>query len=164
MLDINCIIQVLCNIVATHFKWIKNVTYIWKINPFHISMFLSSGSRHSWLTSRAVNGRLPHIYFFAFPFAQIAKEKLHYNVFMTFKKRGKKLRETHNGSQKRERCQIDRSSHRRCIRNTLALELTSLFDLIQRWYNTKYNVINIHTFLKTSKYKKLLRIYDADDR
>ncbi len=38
------------------------------------------------LTWRAVNGRVPQICF-AFPFAQIAKEKLHNSVFMTFNTR-----------------------------------------------------------------------------
>ncbi len=32
------------------------------------------------------------------------------------------------------------------------------------WYNTKYSVINAHAFKKKSNYKKLLRLYDADDR
>lgn len=47
--------------------------------------------------------------FFALSFTQIAKEKLNYSVLTSFNKmKRKKERESDNGSQKRERCQLYR--------------------------------------------------------
>ncbi len=35
---------------------------------------------------------------------------------------------------------------------------------MQKQYNTKNSVINVHNLKKKYKYEKPLRIYDADDR
>ncbi len=52
----------------------------------HISGFLSSGSRHSWVNFKSSEWESTTNRFFEFPFAQRTKEKLHDSVFMTFKK------------------------------------------------------------------------------
>ncbi len=103
--------------------------YFSRMDLFHISRFLSSGSHHSWVSLKSSEWESTANIFFAFPFAQIAKEKLHDSVFMTFNQRGKKLRDWYRQSEERtvSNLPIYHPSHRRCIRNTFALALTSIF-------------------------------------
>ncbi len=62
---------------------------------------------------------------------------------MTFKKE-KKLRETDNGRENDVKFNIPPIDA--ALETPLALALTILFcNLMKRWYNTKYSVINEHT-------------------
>ncbi len=64
-----------------------------------------------------------------------------------------------NGSQKREGCQMDRPSHRRCFRNTLALALTSYCVIWCKGALIQHIVLYMYIHLKKNLNIKFLRGY-----
>lgn len=104
---------------------LNNVTYH-ILDLFHVSRFLSSGSRHSWVN--VASPRVSQVYFLH---SHLLKQRKKNStiVFSRLSKKDKKWKRL-IASVRRENDVKYHPSHRRCIKNTLVLALTFFLQII----------------------------------